>query len=381
MKRSTTFLGLIAVAAGAGAAHAAGGAAGPGGPPKGPSPAMLLVMAADADRSHDVTAAEWSAFLASLNADANGVVDLTALAAALPPAPADAPADGLTRLFDVDRDGSVTLGDLGAIFSHLDSDGDGALSSAELAPPAPPEGGGHDGPPPQGGPGGHDHAPPCDAKKGAMLLARAADADQSHDVSSDEWTAFIAQLDPDGDGVVDLSALAALLPAPPHGAHGDPAAMLTRALDQDQDGTVTVTDLAAVFALLDPNGDGAASMGEVKSQARKVMKGGAKKGAMGLLRAADADADKSVSGEEWAAFLDGIATDESGAVSLDALAEAIHAPAPKDGDTTKRDAMLTKVFDQDADGVVTKADLQAVFNFFDRNADGAVDRSEVRPHR
>src|SRR5438309_697155 len=94
-----------------------------------------------------------------------------------------------------------------------------------------------------------------------MLLAAAADADKSHDVSAAEWTAFLAVVDPDGDGVVDMTALAAALPAPPHGS-APSADKLLRLFDQDQDGTVTTKDLDAVFALLDPNGDGAASQGE-----------------------------------------------------------------------------------------------------------------------
>jgi hypothetical protein len=65
-------------------------------------------------------------------------------------------------------------------------------------------------------------------------------------------------------------------------------------------------------------------------------------------------------------------------VSLDDLVSKL--PAPKKGwpsDTAKRDEMLTRDLDGDKDGVVTKSDLQAIFDSLDRNADGTLDASDA----
>jgi hypothetical protein len=59
----------------------------------------------------------------------------------------------------------------------------------------------------------------------------------------------------------------------------------------------------------------------------------------------------------------------------------IGAPTPPSGDTTERDQRLTHAFGRDRDGVVTKADLQAIFDMADGNADGALDQTELRPKR
>jgi Ca2+-binding EF-hand superfamily protein len=101
-------------------------------------------------------------------------------------------------------------------------------------------------------------------------------------------------------------------------------------------------------------------------------------GAIALLRAADSDGDHSVSAEEWTAFLAGLTVDENGAVSLDSLADAIHAPAPEDGDTTRRDEILGRMFDGDGDGTVELSDLEDLFDEIDRTGDGACDRDVAR---
>lgn len=362
--------------------------------PDGRGAAMHLARAADADRSGDVAAEEWTAFKASLGADANGVVTFDALAAALPlpPLPPGVTLDSarrdemLLRAFDQDGDGFVTTADLDALFALLDTNGDGALTPDDA-----PEGGGHHGRPGDaGGPDPSDEAAAgCrvgDPRKAGFLLARAADADASHDVTADEWTAFLATLGADADGVVSLDALAAALPAPPH-APADPTdtaqrdAALTRAFDYDADGAVEISDLESLFAMLDRNDDGSASKSEAGRP--KPLHGPARRAGMALFRAADADDSRDVAGEEWAAFLGGLGADENGVVSLDALAAALPAPRHRadSSDTTKRDAALVRAFDRDGDGVVTVADLQALFDMVDANADGALDQTELRPKR
>ncbi len=350
------------------------------GPPSAPTArmiAMLLAMTADADKSGDVTASEWAAFIASLNPDATtGAVDLTALAPLLPPPPRNAPAGTdattmLTRLLDKDGDGTVTVSDLNAFFAVLDADGDGAISSDEMAPPRGGPGGDQIQ---QGGPRGLGGAP--DAHMAAMLLAKAADADQSGDVTASEWSAFLASLNADADGVVDPTALAAALPAPAHG--GQPSAQqLVRLFDRDRDGHVTLTDLNAYFAVLDVNGDGALSASELAPP--PACEGKDFRAALALFRAADANGDHAVTSDEWTAFLASLTVDSSGAVSLSDLASKL--PAPPQGrptDATQLDAMLVHAFDFDGDGVVTVTDLQSLFDSFDKNADGTLKRAEVK---
>jgi Ca2+-binding EF-hand superfamily protein len=415
MRRGVKVVGVVAVAGLAAVAQAGGGMMGPppgmgpqhggmgGGPvggagpkpaPDGRGAAMALARAADTDKSGDVTADEWTAFMASLGADASGVVPLDALAAALPlpPLPPGVTVDTakrdamLLRIFDLDGDGSVTTADLDALFALLDTNGDGALSKDDA-----PAGGGH-----HRGPGGVKDPDPSDEaaagchvgdpRKAGFLLARAADADASHDVTADEWAAFLATLGADADGVVALDALAAALPAPPH-APADPTdttqrdAALTRAFDYDDDGAVEISDLESLFTMLDRNDDGSASKSEAGRP--KPLRGAARRAGMALFRAADADDSRDVTGEEWAAFLGGIVADENGAVSLDDLASKLPAPrhAADSGDTAKRDANLVRAFDKDGDGVVTTADLQALFDVADANADGALDPTELRPKR
>jgi Ca2+-binding EF-hand superfamily protein len=305
---------------------------------------------------------------------------MSALAALLPPPPRNAPAGVdsatlLTHLLDNDQDGVVTLSDLNALFALLDVDGDGALAASEMAPPHGGPGGDQNS---HGGPRGLGGAP--DAWLAAMLLAKAADADQSGDVTAEEWASFLASLAADDDGVVDPDALAAALPTPPNHGHGNMAKPIGRLFDRDADGSVDLDDLNAYFALLDKDGDGALSTEEMAPLHR--IRGANHRAANALFRAADADADREVTADEWTTFLDGLVADDAGAVDLDDLAGKL--PAPPRGwpeDTAKRDEILVRAFDFDKDGVVTKTDLQSVFDNYDRNADGTLKRAEARRHR
>jgi Ca2+-binding EF-hand superfamily protein len=337
--------------------------------------AMLLAAAADADRSRDVTADEWAAFLATVDADGNGIVDLDALRAALP-APPVAPPEGvdvsaiLVRLFDADRDGTVEIDDLNALFASLDRNGDGALNSDDLPPP--PE----DGNAPGDGP---HHGPVAFAI--AHLLAHVADANGDHDVTQEEWDAFLDTLNADANGAIDMDALLAALPDVPgcHDDNADQVARLTDLLDHDGDGVVSLDDLNWFFSLLDRNDDGTAEKSEAKP-----LRGQARRAASALFRAADADESRDVTADEWSAFLAGLVTDENGAVSLDDLASKVHGPRfprGEDDDTSRRDRALTRAYDRDGDGVVEVSDLQAIFDLADADADGALGSTELRPRR
>lgn len=248
---------------GAGAPGAAGaqGAGGRQGPRRDPRRlAGLLARAADTDASHDLSADEVTAFLAALGADDAGVISVDALVALLPAPPADAnrPAPDATELaarlsveLDHDADGAVELEDVQWFLSLLDHDADGAVSAAELAPPRPLRG---------------------KARGAAMALARAADADDSHDVTAEEWTAFIDGLVVDADGAVSLDDLASKLPAPKRGPAATDTdttkrdAMLVRCFDRDGDGVVEVSDLETVYSELDRSADGALNKREARAK-------------------------------------------------------------------------------------------------------------------
>lgn len=345
----------------------------PGGPQHGPGgdPALrtggLLGRAADADDSHDVTADEWAAFLAAVDSDGDGVVDMDALVALLPAPPHEPPAGApplaevLARDLDADGDGVVTTADLQALFDALDRDADGALTTADA-----PE----------------RERPPADPRRAACLLARAADADEDRATTEDEWTAFFAAVDSDGDGTVDLGALIALLPEPPHEPPADAPPLeevLAHDLDADGDGAVEIEDLQAIVGFLDRNGDGQVTKRETKTP---KLRGKPLAAALDLARAADADASRDVTSDEWGAFTAALVVNDDGSVSLDDLASRLR--GPKRGwpsDTERRDALLVKAYDRDGDGTVTVSDLAAVFGELDRDGDGALSRAEMRPKR
>jgi Ca2+-binding EF-hand superfamily protein len=333
--------------------------------------ATFLARAADADKSGDVTAAEWANFKASLHPDANGVVDFVLLVAAFPttlnPDESDPVAfvQHLVKVLDRNGDGKVTTSDLDALFALLDTNGDGAISAAEMAA------------------GGTDEAAQ-DARRIATLLARAADADKSGDVTATEWTNFIASLHPDATGVIDFVALIAVLPTDMQkSAKASPTDLVQRvfaALDQDHDGKITVTDLNTLFAVLDTNGDGALSATELlPPKALRMMRAPA----LGILaRAADANHDRRVTSAEVSAFLDGLVVDRAtGAVDLTDLASKLP-PAPgAPADPARREAQLAKLFDVDRDGVVTLSDLRTIFAALDLNHDGTITMAELRRAR
>jgi Ca2+-binding EF-hand superfamily protein len=113
---------------------------------------LHLVMAADADQSGDVAAAEWSGFLAEVTEQGSTTIDFEALHQLLgervgghphPPRAPHAPhapdahqgedvSAPRHMPGDINEDGAFDKSDLNQIFAQLDENGDGALSSEEL---------------------------------------------------------------------------------------------------------------------------------------------------------------------------------------------------------------------------------------------------------
>lgn len=149
----------------------------------------------------------------------------------------DANGDGVISREEYDREASR--------FPRLDSDGDGVLTAADVEAA---------------------HAARGTRRAGGLVV-RLADGDRDRAVSAEEWRAFLAAVDPDGDGTFELEDLFALRgrerPERPHpgmrGERGAPG----RLLDRDGDGVLETADLDAIFAELDRNADGALDADEL----------------------------------------------------------------------------------------------------------------------
>lgn len=198
-----------------------------------------LARVADADEDGGVTAAEWTAFLDSLNADESGVIDLDALIEQLPERPDGGEIDvaKLTTHLDVDEDGVVEIEDLDALFQALDANGDGELMSFETRKRRRFRG---------------------RARRKGGLVVLAADADASGDVTAEEWDAYLDSLGADEEGVISAETLLATLPIPEDRELPENAAeRLGRILDRDRDGVLEIEDLEEIFQQFDKDADGA----------------------------------------------------------------------------------------------------------------------------
>jgi hypothetical protein len=85
------------------------------------------LRAADGDEDGRISAEEWSAWLTSLGADADGVIPPDAV-----PRLEEGRRGGRSASLDRDRDGAVTLADLAIVHAMVDLDGDGVLTPNEL---------------------------------------------------------------------------------------------------------------------------------------------------------------------------------------------------------------------------------------------------------
>jgi Ca2+-binding EF-hand superfamily protein len=205
---------------------------------------FLLARVADTDDSRSISAEEWQAFLDSLNADEEGAVDMDALVEQLPE-----PKDGreidverLSAVLDVDDDGVVEIEDLQTIFDALDANEDGELMTAETR---------------------KRKRFGKKAKRRGGKVVRLADADESGDVTAEEWDDFLASLGADDEGVFDVQTLIALLPEREDGFPEGFADKLARMLDRDRDELLELEDLEEIFLQLDKDGDGALSEDEI----------------------------------------------------------------------------------------------------------------------
>ncbi len=185
---------------------------------------------------------------------------VTGLIASLAGAAWAAGPDGPRGPQDLDQDGEISRAEFDAwsneMFETMDSDGDGVLQEEELP-----------------------RARAREARDrgrgafGGVILVHAADSDRDREVTAEEWEAFRAALEIDGDGAITPESLRAALPGPPRARGGrgradDSEGRFTGVFDQDGDGLVTFDDIDSIYASFDADGDGALSSDELPERPR-----------------------------------------------------------------------------------------------------------------
>ncbi len=231
----------------------------------------MIAGAADADRSGDVTAAEWQAFLLQVDADGDGNIDPQTLKALL-----------LSPGLDRDRNGTVEIEDLTQLFRSLDQNTNSSLQPFELS------GGGRGGG--RGGRGGGRRGGRGNASSSVArsVVLEAADADGDGTITIEEWDAFLVTADPDGTGNLQITALMVWIQTAEttvsenrNSGLGVNLMTMGANLDADRNGTVTVADLNQAFAALDGNGDLALQADEIRPQFARGGRGRGGRGARG----------------------------------------------------------------------------------------------------
>jgi Ca2+-binding EF-hand superfamily protein len=194
--------------------------------------------------------------------------------------------DRFVENHDKDGDGAVSREELASTaaderFARLDADGDGRVTEEEFR----------------------------GALAGRVLghMAFRADADRDGALTRAEWSAFLAELDEDGDGTLELR----------HHRHRGPAAEGDETQrvfpgDADGDGAFETDEAEALFARFDANGDGVVSEEELPSGPGPGRHGRFHHGPRGrhgdpaaFLGRLDTDGDGSVSRAEWDAHVEG----------------------------------------------------------------------------
>ncbi|MHC4815255.1 MAG: EF-hand domain-containing protein [Planctomycetota bacterium] len=155
----------------------------------------------------------------------------------------------LAAQYDKNQDGKIVKAEYprgDQKFANWDSDGDGAITQSDLENRRRGRraGGRNRG---QGGNrGGTRTIMPNNNFILGRHVARPADHDKDSKVTGKEWTAFIARLDCDEDGLVSGEELK---------LSNRRFRMVRTAMDANQDGNVQLQELAAVFAQLDRDQD------------------------------------------------------------------------------------------------------------------------------
>jgi len=171
----------------------------------------------------------------------------------------------LAEKYDKNKDGKITAAEYErdeSKFKGYDRDGDGVITKNDLA------GGGGRG---RGGGrrrGGRRGAQTSIVGPAiAATLANNADTDSNGKVTAIEWKKTLAALDADQNSIVDSDELNGIMCAALGRNTLSVRAIGRRArhLDTNEDGRVQLTELAAMFATMDENGDNVLTATEIGS--------------------------------------------------------------------------------------------------------------------
>ena len=105
---------------------------------------------------------------------------------------------------------------------------------------------------------------------------------------------------------------------------------------------------------------------------------------MELIRIADLDQNREITGDEWQTFLNDLGLSESGtAISPEALKEYMDTHQPEDTNRPEppqppegQSAPQENPFDKDLDGDIDLDDFVSIFNSLDRNQDGVLSQDD-----
>lgn len=197
----------------------------------------------DADSSGSITLSEW---LGVVDPDGGGSDRIDTSSAAL-------------MTLDTNSDGALSTAEVTAALGARDTDGDGQLSRAEHAAARSADGSlsGLDALLGGGGRGGHGGGPGHGGDRPAPEPVLIGDA----------VTAIFDAYDSDDSGTIAVSELLAALDRPGHaGRGGDAGSRLTAAvarIDTNTDGAISAAELTAALTAADANQDGSVGPGEL----------------------------------------------------------------------------------------------------------------------
>jgi len=195
----------------------------------------IFLLIADSNDDSAVTLAELDAVLEQVVGEDGETIDHDKVMALIP----DHPRAGMHMGYRP----APTATQVREMFAQLDRDADGTVTVEEIAATRHRARGG---------------------KRGFFLL-RAADANGDLVVTEAEWLTFVAGLEIDENGNIDLDALIAAVHAGiDRPGRGNGSGLFARGLDADGDGNLTPADLEAVFDKLDTDGDGSIAFDDIR---------------------------------------------------------------------------------------------------------------------
>jgi Ca2+-binding EF-hand superfamily protein len=224
---------------------------------------------------------------------------------------------------------------------------------------------------------------PLDRAHPAGRLLRAADVDGDGAVSAEEQNAFLARLDPEGDGEIGRELAEGLMFSTAEGKSPSGRSrmrdqlMLTGAFDQDRDGLLEVASIRQLFAALDANEDGRLGRNELpaalppRSSANRRRAIELSPTAL-LLRQMDTDHDGTVTDPEWPQFIKRTDGDSDDMLSEEELERVL--PVPPGGESWTAEAL--ELLDRDGDRLVAREELERFVRAADRDANGKVEPAE-----